>query len=148
RLERAAPITIGDNVWLGGGVTVLPGVSIGDGSVIGASAVVTRDVPAHTVAVGSPARVLRELWCRRRRSAPRTDPVTGRQPRAAGPLLQSAGRKSPPRTGSAHHAPYRLLRALLRRSLRGRGRCRLRGARRRHRRRGRPDLEVLDRGSG
>ena len=61
KLERAEPITIGDNVWLGGGVSVLPGVSIGDGSVIGASAVVTRDVPANTVAVGSPARVLREL---------------------------------------------------------------------------------------
>lgn len=61
RLERAEPITIGDNVWLGGGVTVLPGVTIGDNSVIGAAAVVTRDVPANVVAVGNPARVLREL---------------------------------------------------------------------------------------
>ncbi|ATG50537.1 maltose acetyltransferase [Brachybacterium vulturis] len=61
RWERAAPIVIGDNVWLGGGVTVLPGVRIGDNSVIGASAVVTKDVPAGVVAVGSPARVLREL---------------------------------------------------------------------------------------
>lgn len=60
-LERAEPITIGDNVWLGGGVTVLPGVSIGDNSVVGASAVVTKDVPANVVAVGNPARVLREL---------------------------------------------------------------------------------------
>lgn len=61
RLERAEPIVIGDNVWLGGGVSVLPGVSIGDDAVIGASAVVTKDVPANVVAVGSPARVLREL---------------------------------------------------------------------------------------
>lgn len=61
RLERAEPIVIGDNVWLGGGVTVLPGVSIGNNAVIGASAVVTKDVPANVVAVGNPARVLREV---------------------------------------------------------------------------------------
>ncbi|MGO2558650.1 sugar O-acetyltransferase [Brachybacterium sp.] len=61
RWERAEPIVIGDNVWLGGGVTVLPGVRIGDDAVIGAAAVVTKDVPAGVVAVGSPARVLREL---------------------------------------------------------------------------------------
>lgn len=61
RLEAAEPITIGDNVWLGGGVTVCPGVSIGDNSVIGAGAVVTRDIPANVVAVGNPARVIREL---------------------------------------------------------------------------------------
>ncbi|APX33562.1 maltose acetyltransferase [Brachybacterium sp. P6-10-X1] len=59
--ERAEPISIGDNVWLGGGVTVLPGVTIGENSVIGAAAVVTRDVPANVVAVGNPARVIREL---------------------------------------------------------------------------------------
>lgn len=61
RLEAAEPITIGDNVWLGGGVIVCPGVSIGDNSVIGAGAVVTRDIPANVVAVGNPARVIREL---------------------------------------------------------------------------------------
>lgn len=60
-LERAEPITIGDNVWLGGGVTVLPGVTIGDNSVIGASAVVTKDIPANVLAVGNPARVIRAL---------------------------------------------------------------------------------------
>lgn len=59
--ERAAPITIGDNVWLGGGVTVLPGVTIGENSVIGAASVVTKAVPANVVAVGNPARVIREL---------------------------------------------------------------------------------------
>src|SRR5699024_5075538 len=53
KLERAGPITIGDNVWRGGGASVLPGVRRGDGSVTGASAVVTRDVRANTVAVGS-----------------------------------------------------------------------------------------------
>lgn len=61
RLEAAKPITIGDNVWLGGGAIVLPGVTIGDNSVIGAGAVVTRDVPANSIAVGNPARVVREI---------------------------------------------------------------------------------------
>lgn len=60
KLEAARPITIGDNVWLGGGVIVCPGVTIGDDSVIGAGSVVTRDVPAGVVAVGNPARVVRE----------------------------------------------------------------------------------------
>lgn len=59
--ESAEPITIGDNVWIGGGAIVLAGVTVGSDSVIGAGAVVTRDVPARTVAVGSPARVVREL---------------------------------------------------------------------------------------
>jgi maltose O-acetyltransferase len=61
KLEAAKPITIGDNVWLGGGVIVLAGVTIGDNSVIGAGAVVTKDIPANVVAVGNPARVVREL---------------------------------------------------------------------------------------
>jgi maltose O-acetyltransferase len=61
RLEAALPITIGDNVWLGGGVVVCPGVSIGDDSVVGAGSVVTRDVPAGVVAVGNPARVVRSV---------------------------------------------------------------------------------------
>ena len=59
--EAAKPITIGDNVWLGGGVIVLAGVTIGDNTVVGAGAVVTRDLPANVVAVGNPARVVREL---------------------------------------------------------------------------------------
>jgi maltose O-acetyltransferase len=61
RLEAARPITIGDNVWLGGGVIVCAGVTIGDNCVIGAGAVVTRDIPADSLAVGSPARVIRKL---------------------------------------------------------------------------------------
>lgn len=60
-LEAASPITIGDNVWLGGGAIVLPGVTIGDNSVIGAGAVVTKDVPANVVSVGNPARVIKTL---------------------------------------------------------------------------------------
>ena len=60
-LESASPITIGDNVWIGGGAIVLPGVTIGDNSVIGAGAVVTKDVPANVVAVGNPARVIKAL---------------------------------------------------------------------------------------
>jgi maltose O-acetyltransferase len=59
--ESAAPITISDNVWLGGGVIVCPGVTIGENTVVGAGAVVTKDLPANVVAVGSPARVLRTL---------------------------------------------------------------------------------------
>jgi maltose O-acetyltransferase len=61
RWEAALPITIGDNVWLGGGAIVLPGVSIGDDTVVGAGAVVTRDLPAGVMAVGNPARVVRRL---------------------------------------------------------------------------------------
>ncbi|WP_461023315.1 sugar O-acetyltransferase [Thalassiella azotivora] len=59
--EAAEPITIGDNVWLGGGVIVLPGVTIGADTVVGAGAVVTRDLPAGVVAVGNPARVVRRV---------------------------------------------------------------------------------------
>ena len=59
--ESADPITLGDNVWLGGGAIVCPGVTIGDDTVVGAGAVVTRDLPAGVVAVGNPARVLREI---------------------------------------------------------------------------------------
>jgi len=54
-----APVRIGHNVWLAGKVTVLKGVSIGDNAVVGANAVVTKDIPANAVAVGVPARVLR-----------------------------------------------------------------------------------------
>ena len=59
--ESGAPITIGDNVWLGGGAILCPGVTVGEDTVVGAGAVVTRDLPAGVVAVGSPARVLREI---------------------------------------------------------------------------------------
>jgi maltose O-acetyltransferase len=59
--EAAQPITIGDNVWLGGGVVVCPGVTIGENTVVGAGSVVTKDLPANVVAVGNPARVLREI---------------------------------------------------------------------------------------
>lgn len=60
-LEYARPITIGDNVWIGAEVCVLPGVSIGEGSVIGAGSVVTKDIPAHVLAFGNPCRVIRQL---------------------------------------------------------------------------------------
>ncbi|MGB5953632.1 MAG: sugar O-acetyltransferase [Ornithinimicrobium sp.] len=59
--EAAEPVSIGDNVWLGGGVIVCPGVSIGANTVVGAGSVVTRDLPAGVLAMGSPARVLRDL---------------------------------------------------------------------------------------
>ncbi|MDA3645894.1 sugar O-acetyltransferase [Saccharopolyspora indica] len=59
--ERPAPITIGDNAWLGGGVIVCPGVSIGANAVVGAGSVVVRDVPERVFAAGNPARVIRQL---------------------------------------------------------------------------------------
>jgi maltose O-acetyltransferase len=59
--EYGRPITLADNVWLGGGVIVCPGVSIGQDTVVGAGAVVTRDLPAGVVAAGVPARILREI---------------------------------------------------------------------------------------
>ena len=60
-LEYAYPITVGNNVWIGGNVVVLPGVTIGDNVVIGAGSVVTKDIPSNVVAVGNPCRVLREI---------------------------------------------------------------------------------------
>jgi maltose O-acetyltransferase len=59
--EAGKPIEIGDNVWLGGGVIVCPGVSIDDNTVVGAGAVVNRDLPAGVLAVGNPVRVVREV---------------------------------------------------------------------------------------
>jgi maltose O-acetyltransferase len=59
--EKALPITIGDNVWLGGGVIVCPGVTIGENTVVGAGSVVVKDLPAGVLAVGNPARIVREL---------------------------------------------------------------------------------------
>lgn len=56
-----APVHIGRNCWLGAGVTVVPGVTIGDNTVVGAGSVVTRDLPANVIAVGNPCRVLREI---------------------------------------------------------------------------------------
>ncbi len=61
RWESAAPITIGDNVWFGGGVIVCPGVTVGNDTVVGAGSVVTRDLPAKVFAAGNPCRVIRAL---------------------------------------------------------------------------------------
>lgn len=57
---RTAPVIVGNNVWIGGGAILLPGVTIGDNVVIGAGSVVTRDIPSNTVAYGNPCRVIRE----------------------------------------------------------------------------------------
>ena len=59
--EYGKPVSIGSNVWIGGNCVVLPGVSIGDNSIIGAGSVVTKDIPANVIAVGNPCRILREL---------------------------------------------------------------------------------------
>jgi maltose O-acetyltransferase len=60
-VQWAEPVTIGDDVWICGDVTICPGVRIGDGVTIGAGSVVTRDIPAHTLAVGNPARHIKSL---------------------------------------------------------------------------------------
>lgn len=60
-LEYAKPITVGNNVWFGGGVNVLAGVTIGNDVVIGAGSVVTKDIPANSVAVGNPSKVIRSI---------------------------------------------------------------------------------------
>lgn len=61
RQEWAKPVTVGNNVWIGGSVTILAGVTIGDNCTIGAGSVVTRDIPANSVAVGNPARVVKQV---------------------------------------------------------------------------------------
>ena len=61
RREWAEPVTIGDNVWIGGNVTILPGVTIGDNCTIGAGSVVTHDIPANSIAAGNPAKVIKQL---------------------------------------------------------------------------------------
>lgn len=58
-LENGKPVTIGRNVWIGGGAILLPGITVGDDAVIGAGSVVTRDVPAGSIVAGNPARALR-----------------------------------------------------------------------------------------
>ncbi len=68
--EYAEPITLGDNVWLGGGVIVCPGVTIGEDTFVGAGAVVTRDLPAGVVAFGAPAKVHRAIGERDRVDMP------------------------------------------------------------------------------
>jgi acetyltransferase-like isoleucine patch superfamily enzyme len=60
-IEYALPITIGNDCWIGGNVVLLAGVRIGKGCTIGAGAVVTKDIPDFSVAVGSPARVVRTV---------------------------------------------------------------------------------------
>ena len=60
-LEYAKPIVVGNNVWFGGNVTVIGGVSIGDNVVIGAGSVVTKDIPSNTVVAGTPAKIIKNL---------------------------------------------------------------------------------------
>ena len=59
--EYGMPVTIGDNVWIGGSSVICPGVTIGDNSVIGAGSVVTKDIPSDVVAAGNPCRVIRAI---------------------------------------------------------------------------------------
>lgn len=62
-LEKRSKVMIGNDVWIGTGVIIMPGISIGDCSICGAGSVVTKDVPAHTIVVGVPAKILRKLGC-------------------------------------------------------------------------------------
>lgn len=61
RQEWALPVTIGNNCWIGGSVTILPGVTIGDNVTIGAGSVVAKDIPSNSVAVGNPTKVIKSL---------------------------------------------------------------------------------------
>lgn len=71
RLEKgiaiASPVTIGDNVWIGGGSIINPGVTIGANTVIGSGSVVTQSLPANVLAAGVPAKVIREIWRNKRK---------------------------------------------------------------------------------
>lgn len=60
-LEYGFPITVGNNVWIGGHVCVMPGVTIGDNSIIGAGSVVTKDIPSNVIAAGNPCKVIRPI---------------------------------------------------------------------------------------
>jgi len=60
-LEYAYPITVGSNVWIGGGAQIMPGIHIGDNTVIGSGSVVTKNIPSNVIAVGNPCKVVREI---------------------------------------------------------------------------------------
>ena len=75
--EISRPVVIGDNVWIGGIVSIMGGVTIGENSIIGAGSVVTRDIPANVIAVGNPCRVLREIT---EEDKKRHDPHNGQPP--------------------------------------------------------------------
>lgn len=60
-MEYAYPIKVGDNVWIGGGVKVMPGVTIGNNVVIGSGSIVTKDIPNNVVAAGNPCKVIRPI---------------------------------------------------------------------------------------
>lgn len=60
-LEYGLPITIGNNVWIGGNVVVMPGVHIGDNTIIGSGSVVTKDIPSDVIAAGNPCKVIRKI---------------------------------------------------------------------------------------
>lgn len=74
-VEFAKPIHVGNHVWIGGNVTILPGVNIGDHVVIGAGAVVNKDIPANVIAAGNPCRIIRELTQEELREAPMNYPI-------------------------------------------------------------------------
>jgi tetrahydrodipicolinate N-succinyltransferase len=103
--EFGAPVEVGEDAWIGGNVTVLPGVRIGRGAVVGAGSVVTKDVPDGWVAAGNPARLMREV----RREKRKTGPAGGGAPSrsdAASPASSS---------GDARDVPF--VEALRRRSV-------------------------------
>ncbi|MBQ6274789.1 MAG: sugar O-acetyltransferase [Oscillospiraceae bacterium] len=87
-LQYNAPVRIGRNCWIGAGAIILPGVSIGDNTVVGAGSVVTRDLPANVVAAGNPCRVLRPIGERDRQVYFRDRPIP---PELLPPVVPSPG---------------------------------------------------------
>jgi maltose O-acetyltransferase len=111
RKEWAEPVTIGDSVWIGGNVTILPGVTIGDNCTIGAGSVVTHDIPANSIAAGNPARVIKKITLSVTKKEPTVQAVT-RAERQAVPIQTTTPTTTPKPATKAEERVQKLVFAL------------------------------------